>query len=221
MYSSATAVHMLSGEAYVRTLRAHFVVQSALAPIILQFISPLRLIEQLSTRNVERKYLCCTGNSNDTQFPGEISEYLDANDIEELHILVEQIEQDKDTTLTSEASFKFCTAIARCKEYLSENPRKAKLLIQYIYYINIAKQFIRAGRTGNWQNYLMVVRQILNLFSATAHVQYAKSARLYLQLMDEPPIDFPWLCNLFQQGYYTIRRSDRLWSELLIDLAME
>ena len=67
----------------------------------------------------------------------------------------------------------------------------------------------------------MVVRQILNLFSATAHVQYAKSARLYLQLMDDPPIDFPWLCNLFQQGYYTIRRSDRLWSELLIDLAME
>ena len=97
------------------------------------------MIEQLSTYNVERKYLCCTGNSNDRQFPGEISEYVDANDIEELHILVEQIEQDKDTTLTSEASFKFCTAIARCKEYLSENSRKAKLLIQYIYYINIAK----------------------------------------------------------------------------------
>ena len=50
------------------------------------------------------------------------------------------------------------------------------------------KQFIPAGRTGNWQNYLMVVRQILNLFSATAHFQYAKSARLHLQLMDEPSI---------------------------------
>ena len=215
VYSSATAVHMLSGEAYVRALRAHFLVQSALAPIILQFISPLSLIEQLSTyNNVERKYLCYTGNSNDRQFPGEISEYVDANDIEELHILAEQIEQDKDTTLTSEASFKFCAAIARCKEYLSENSRKAKLLIQYIYYINIAKQLIRAGRMGNWQNYLMVVCQILNLFSATAHFQHAKSARLYLQLMDEPPIDFPWLCNLFQQGYYTIRRSDRFWSGL-------
>ena len=44
VYSSATAVHMLSGEAYVRALRAHFLVQSALAPIILQFISPLSLL---------------------------------------------------------------------------------------------------------------------------------------------------------------------------------
>ena len=99
-----------------------------------------------------------------------------------------------------------------------------KILAQQNYGYNIVnnvKQFIRAGRTGNWQNYLMVVRQILNLFSATAHFQYAKSARLYLQLMDEPPIDFPWLYNLFQQGYYTIRKSDRFCSGLLIDLAIE
>ena len=88
VYSSATAVHMLSGEAYVRALRAHFLVQSALAPIILQFISPLSLIEQLSTYDVERKYLCYTGNSNDKQFPDEISKYVDTNDIEELHTLV-------------------------------------------------------------------------------------------------------------------------------------
>ena len=208
VHSSATAVHMLSGDAYVRALRAHFLVQSVLTPIILQFISPLSLIEQLSTYDVERKYLCYTGNSNDKQFPDEISKYVDANDIEELHTLVEQIEQDKDTTLTSEASLKFCRAIAKCKEYLSENSRIAKLFIQYIHYINIVKQFIRAGHTGNWQNYLMVVCQILNLFSAAAHFQYAKSARLYLQLMDEPPIDFPWLYNLFQQDYETIRRSD-------------
>ena len=88
-----------------------------------------------------------------------ISKFVDANNIAELHSLVEQIEQDKGTTLTSEASLKFYRAIARYKEYLSENSRTAKLWIQYIHYINIAKQFIRAGRTGNWQNYLMVVRQ--------------------------------------------------------------
>ena len=67
------------------------------------------MIDQLSTYDVESKYLCYTGNSNDNdkQFPDEISKYVDANDIEELHTLVEQIEQDKDTTLTSEASLKF------------------------------------------------------------------------------------------------------------------
>ena len=57
-YSFATAVHMMSGKACARALRAHFLVQSALE-LIFQFISPLSLIEQLSTYNVDRKYLLC------------------------------------------------------------------------------------------------------------------------------------------------------------------
>ena len=61
------------------------------------------------------------------QFPDEISKYVDASDIEELRTLVEQIEQDKDTKLTREASLKICRVIAMCKEYLRENSRTAKL----------------------------------------------------------------------------------------------
>ena len=80
--------------------------------------------------------------------------------------------------MTSETSLKFCRAIARCKEYLSENSCTAKLWIQYIHYINIVKQFIRAERTGNWQNHLMVVRQMLNLFSATAHIPFFNMSNL-------------------------------------------
>ena len=57
-YSFATAVDMMSGKAYARALGAHFLVQSALE-LIFQFISPLSLIEQLSTYNVDRKYLLC------------------------------------------------------------------------------------------------------------------------------------------------------------------
>ena len=63
------------------------------------------MIEQLSTYHVERKYLCYTGNSNNEQFPDEIPKYVDVND-QELRTLVEQIEQSKDTTLTSKASLK-------------------------------------------------------------------------------------------------------------------
>ena len=57
VYSSATAVHMLSGKAYARSLRVHFLVQSSLELIILQFISLVRFVEQLST--YDRKYLLC------------------------------------------------------------------------------------------------------------------------------------------------------------------
>ena len=58
VYSSDTAVHMLSGKAYSRVLRGHFLVQSALELIMFQFILPLRLVEQLSVYDVEEKYLC-------------------------------------------------------------------------------------------------------------------------------------------------------------------
>ena len=75
VYSSATAVHMMSGKAYARALRAHFLVQSALELIIFQFISTLSLIEELSTYDVDRKYLCYADNSNIKQFPDEISKY--------------------------------------------------------------------------------------------------------------------------------------------------
>ena len=64
VYNSAIAIHMLSGKANARVLRAHFLVQSALELIILQFISLLSLIEQLSIYDVDRKYLCYAGNSN-------------------------------------------------------------------------------------------------------------------------------------------------------------
>ena len=49
--------------------------------------------------------MCYTGNSNDKQFPDEISKYVDANDIKEVHTVVEKIEQDKGKTLISEVSF--------------------------------------------------------------------------------------------------------------------
>ena len=91
---------------------------------------------------IERKYICYVGNSNDEQLLDEISQYVDANDIEGLRTLVEQIEQDKHTTLTSEAKLRFCRATARCKEYLLENSRTTKLWIQYIHYINTVKQFV-------------------------------------------------------------------------------
>ena len=77
------------------------------------------------------------------------------------------------------------------QKHSSENSRTTQLWIQYIHYINIFKQFIRAQSMGNWQRHLMFFRQMLNLFSAPAHFQYVKSARLYLQLMDELPIGFP------------------------------
>ena len=80
--------------------------------------------------------------------------------------------------MTNESNYKFWKALTRCNEYLSENSRAGQLCIQYIFYIDVFRRFIRPERTGNWQNHLTVVGQMLNLFAATGHFPYAKSAKL-------------------------------------------
>ena len=63
---------------------------------------------------------------------------------------------------------------------------------------------------------------MLNLFAATGHVHYTKSARFYLQQMLDLPISHPEVHNKFVQlGYHVIRRSDRHWSGLWSDLVIE
>ena len=45
-------------------------------------------------------------------------------------------------------------------------------------------KFITAERTGNWQLHLHCVEEMIPHFHAAGHLQYARSARLYLQQMN-------------------------------------
>ena len=93
---------------------------------------------------------------------------------------------------------------------------------QYIQYIQVTKNFIRSERTSDWLLHLSSVEKMLNLFAATGHIHYAKSGRLYLQKMEELPHDHPDIYNGFlQNGYHSIRRSDRFWAGLSSDLIIE
>ena len=110
-------------------------------------------------------------------------------------------------------------ALEKLMDRLGESSRTAKLSIQYIRYIDIAKYFIAAERTGNWQNHLGSTAKTLNLFAATRHSNYAKSARLYLQMMKEFPTLYPDLYEQFtHNGYHTVRRSNKFWSGIWTDL---
>ena len=91
----------------------------------------------------------------------------------------------------------------------------------YMSYIDLVKDFIRAERTGDWNMHLNTVRKMLHLFSATGHLNYAKSARLYIQEMTTLPEEFPWLYQQFMSGFHTVRRSDRFWAGVWTDLTIE
>lgn len=74
---------------------------------------------------------------------------------------------------------------------LRNKSKTAKLWLTYIEYIVTLKLFICTKRTGDWSLHLVVVGQMLNLFAATEHFNYAKSVRLYLQWMIELPEKHP------------------------------
>ena len=63
---------------------------------------------------------------------------------------------------------------------------------------------------------------MLNLFAATRHFSYAKSATPYLQWMLELPQKNPWLYKQFSEnGFHSARCSGQYWTYLSIDLIIE
>ena len=69
---------------------------------------------------------------------------------------------------------------------------------------------------------LYATQKMLNLFAVTGHIHYVKSARLYLQIMQNLPISHPWLSEQFAVNkLFSVRRSDQFWAGLWTDLTIE
>ena len=103
----------------------------------------------------------------------------------------------------------------------SEQSRTAALWLSYLNYVTILKQFISAERTSNWQLHVQATQDVLNLFAATGHFNYAKSARFYVQQMQQLDMTHPWLFEMFSNGFHAVRRMNRHWSGLWSDLVIE
>ena len=100
--------------------------------------------------------------------------------------------------------------------------RTAKYWLQYMEYISVVKCYIKAERTGDWLLHLATVEKMLNLFAATGHIHYTKSARIYLQEMIDLKTKCPDIHDHFVSfGHHSIRRSDRFWAGLWSDLVIE
>ena len=107
------------------------------------------------------------------------------------------------------------------RQRLSTKSRTAKLWFTYLDYINITKRFIFAERTCNWLMHIEYTTEMLNLFASSGHINYAKSARLYIQQMHSLKETQPWLYKQFLDCNHAVRRSDQYWSGLWSDLVIE
>ena len=89
--------------------------------------------------------------------------------------------EDSDSVL-EEKLIKLCGQVQKVYE---EKSRTAQLWLNYVRYVFIAQQFIRAERTSNWELHVTTTKCMLNLLAATGHNPYTKSLRLYLQSIEE------------------------------------
>ena len=60
--------------------------------------------------------------------------------------------------------------------------------------MSILKMFLRAERSGDWNLHLATIRQMVHLFAATGQTNYAKCARLYIEMMTNLPNTHPDIC---------------------------
>jgi len=58
-------------------------------------------------------------------------------------------------------------------------------------------------------SYVQVTQDMLNLFAACGRINYAKSARLYVQQMMSLGNLHPWLEDCFNNKKHAVRRSER------------
>ena len=156
---------------------------------------------------------------------GSSDDQLSVGEIEKIHSLFDSVSSKTvpfTSVYTSEELIKLEKLLHRYQEFLAEKSPTARLWLQYLEYVNTLKIFIRAERIGDWNLHLIAIKKMLNLFAATGHINYAKSSRLYLQLMMQLPSDCPWLYQCFiEKGYHTICRSSRFWAGLWTDLTIE
>ena len=192
VYAEHSIVHMISGKAISRALRAHFLTESALVTLL---IIMMQEEESVDEAVLER---CFTAHSVD-------------------EITKEEIEEQ----LASDQFVKFIQALSDTKKTLAIKSRTAKLWIMYLDYVSTIKKYIVAERTSNWALHLEATKEMLNLFAATGHINYAKSSRLYVQQMIELQQKHPWLHKKFREGLHAVRRSNRYWAGLWSDLVIE
>ena len=71
------------------------------------------------------------------------------------------------------------------------------------YYIEILQQFIKVERTSNFSLHTSTTKQMINLFSAIANNNYAKTCRQYLQSIELLEKDHPKVFEQFVIGNNT------------------
>ena len=152
----------------------------------------------------------------------EVMPSLESEHIADLKVFQDFPKGGRSEKNCSEAVAELAKELDNKKEQLKNSTRTARLWIQFLEYVDVMKLFIRAERLGGWEIHLTDTKRTLKLFAATGYSNNAKSVRIYLQQMLKFPEKHPGLHTVFKEnGYHSVRRSDRHWAGLWSDLIIE
>ena len=106
------------------------------------------------------------------------------------------------------------------KESLMQS-RTAQHWLLYMNMMNILLKFLKTERTGQWELHLQSMHGMLPYIAESDHNMYAKSVCIYLQNMAQHQEQHPHVYANILQGYHVVRRTDRFWAGLSLDLVIE
>ena len=162
VYGKNTVTHMFPGKTISRTLRCHFLVDTPLWMKLIKYRLPETTVSTNEKVTEETKD---QNISNTTLLP--FQEPL-LQELDELKTLFYTLGKSEIDAFNLEQS----AALAKLRErvetqgYLISESGTTKLWVQYMNYIDIIKMFIRAERTGNWDEDLAATAKMLNLYAA-------------------------------------------------------
>ena len=227
IYADNAVSHILHGKAVQRTIRGHFLVNTALDVLFFtkEYKIPLKAetrTDQLECQSVDEN------NANESTETLE-SRYGDidmadnnVNQNEEIDTLRSTLEsmisdESADNEL-SQSDIIECVKekISSLKRSVSQS-RTGALWIHYMEMIDILQSFIKAERKVDWDLHLRCVEAMLPYFAASGHNLYTKCTRIYLQEMKKLQKDESPVYTAFKDGFHVIRRSDRFWAGLSSD----
>ena len=212
--------HMLTGKAISRAVRGHMLVDAALSTILVAkaYHIPLPTNE---TDEPKRDTASTDPENDDVETDQQKQGTIDvASDITEAKDIYDK------AMLSTLSVEDVCSAgvLERMKGKLDDlkqimTTRTAMLWLQNMDMVSILQRFIKAERMANWK--LQTVQYMLSYFAASGYSLYSKSAYVYLQIMLRLPETHPDAHRKFMEGYHVVRRNDRFWAGLSIDLIIE
>ena len=204
IYAPNAVVHMLSGKAIARTVRAHFIVDAALNAMMLTDVINATLPIQPHKSN-------SNDNAKVATMPPDISgEVVGTPDIDETRVVYEKLMEG---TVSVEDIFRF-DLLSRIKDRLHKHAESAKISSRTAS-LCVPYMYIRAERTGNWALYLETMQNMLPYLAASGHNLYTKYARLYMQQMANLKEEHSDLHQRFEGGLHVIacwQVCHRIWS---------